>query len=75
MNPPKNSQNFEEKAHYPDATPLKRTHSIPACEKSRLELLPAQVCTVLHDGQFTALYVILMILTPPEWLYWQFFTF
>ena len=31
---PKNSQNFVEKAHYPNATPLKisiRTHSIPAC--------------------------------------------
>ena len=33
IDPPKNSQNFLEKAHYPDATPLKisiRTHSIPA---------------------------------------------
>ena len=30
---PKNSQNFVEKAHYPDSTPLKNsiwTHSIPA---------------------------------------------
>ena len=33
IDPPKNSQNFVEKAHYPNATPLKisiRTHSIPA---------------------------------------------
>ena len=33
IDPPKSSQNFVEKAHYPDATPLKisiRTHSIPA---------------------------------------------
>ena len=33
INPPKNSQDFVEKAHYPDATPLRisiRTHSIPA---------------------------------------------
>ena len=33
IDPRKNSQNFVEKAHYPDATPLKisiRTHSIPA---------------------------------------------
>ena len=31
--PPKNGQTFAEKAHYPNATPLKisiRTHSIPA---------------------------------------------
>ena len=34
IDPPNNSQNFLEKAHYPNATPLKisiRTHSIPAC--------------------------------------------
>ena len=34
IDPPKISQNFVEKAHYPDATPLKnsiRTHSIPVC--------------------------------------------
>ena len=34
IDPPKNSQNFVEKAHYPDATLLKisiRTHSILAC--------------------------------------------
>ena len=33
IDPPKNSQNFVENAHYPDATPLKisiRTHSNPA---------------------------------------------
>ena len=34
IDPPKNSQNFVEKAHYFDTTPLNffiRTHSIPAC--------------------------------------------
>ena len=34
IDPPKNSQNFVEKAHYSDTTPLKisiRNHSIPVC--------------------------------------------
>ena len=37
IDPPKSSQNFVEKAHYPDATPLKisiRTHSIQAWLKN-----------------------------------------
>ena len=74
IDPPKNSQNFVEKAYYPDATPLKiyiRTHSIPAWHFINYIVVNKQMISFyIKAGACHPYWLYLFNITPPILNWW-----